>query len=236
MTRWKGVKMKRVTFASNMWNEIAQLPDWFENVKHFADGGILIVDSGSTDGTIEYARDQGAIVVVDDIIQRDGYAAARNQLRKLSRENFPDSHWMMYMDADERLDLEKAHIFRWIKDYLLPQYDIIAFPRIDWVDTEKKQAANDIMVNPDWQARMIRVDSAMFFYRRLHEQITNYRGIYANTSTPPINHFHRSAKEKRDVIGKLCAKLHREDTEFGHTYPEHPKEKMYRELYDKEGL
>jgi glycosyltransferase involved in cell wall biosynthesis len=228
--------MKKCVFVSNMWNEMEQLPGWLANVKLFADGGIVIVDSGSTDGSIDYASRNGAIVVVDDIIQREGYAAARAQLRVLAELHFPDAHWTMLLDADERIEPRFKHTFRWIKDYLTDDYDIVAFPRIDWRDTDRIYAANDVMMHPDWQSRMVRYSSNVMYFRRLHEQITGFKNIFADLYTPPIDHFHRSAVAKRDVVGKLCAKLHMEDIEFGHTYPEHPKEAEYRERYKKEGL
>jgi hypothetical protein len=92
------------------------------------------------------------------------------------------------------------------------------------------------MTAPDWQARMVRLSSSARYYRKLHEQLSGFKAIFCDLMTPPIDHFHRSAVHKRDVIGKLCAKLHREDSEFGDTYPEHHKEAHYRELLDKEGL
>lgn len=232
----KEIEMKKVVFVSNMWNEMDQLPAWLENVKQFSDGGILIVDSGSTDGSIDYACRNGAIVVVDDIIQREGYSAARMQLRELAKLHFPDAHWTMLLDADERIEPRFQHIFRWIKDYLTDDYDVIAFPRIDWRDEERISAVNDIMVGPDWQARMVRYSSPVKYVRKLHEQIMGHKAIFADLYNPPIDHFHRSAVNKRDIVGKLCAKLHREDKEFGHTYPEHPKEAEYRDRFDKEGL
>ena len=119
---------------------------------------------------------------------------------------------------------------------LIETYDVVAFPRIDWFDEEMTAAANDYHVKPDWQARMTRLDSPLRYYRRLHEQIEGFRGIYTSLTNPKINHFHRATPAKRDFIGKLCAKLHREDTEYGHQVPEHPKEAYYRELLDKEGL
>ena len=229
--------IRPLVIASNMFNEIESLPRWFDCFEQIADGGLLIVDSGSNDGSIEYAKDRGAIVIVDDIIRREGYGPARNQLRVKSKEFYPEAHWMAYFDADETIDEKEFHQFRYIKDYLNERYDVVAFPRIDWYDLEKKKSANNYRIMPDWQARMTRLNNPIGYIRKLHEQVAGHRAIYARLTTPKINHFHRStAQEKRDLIGKLCAKLHMEDTEWGHTVGMHPKEQYYRELYEKEGL
>ncbi len=229
--------MKKLVIASNMYNERSQLEGWFDFVKQIADGGILIVDTGSTDGTIEYAREQGAVVVVDDIIVREGYGPARNHLRDTARVTFPEAYWLLYLDADERILERDFHNLRFTKDYLIDAYDVIGLPRIDWMNDEMTEAAKDWRVFPDWQARMSRLESPMKYVRRLHEQIEGYKGVYVNLNLPKINHFHRTAGQlKRDRIGKLCAKLHMEDTEYGHTYPMHHKEQYYRDLLKKEGL
>jgi glycosyltransferase involved in cell wall biosynthesis len=220
-----------------MLNEKEMLDRWFGFVKEIADGGILIVDTGSTDGTVEYARELGAEVIVDDIIQREGYGPARNHLRDNAARLFPEAQWLLYLDADETIDEEDFHQLRYIKDYLIEQFDVVCLPRIDWMDEEKSAMAKDWRIFPDWQARMARLNSGCRYVRRLHEQITGYKNIYNKLTNPAINHFHRSAgQEKRDFVGKLCAKLHMEDKEYGHTYPEHHKEAHYRELYKKEGL
>ena len=227
--------MQKLVIASNVMNEINQLPRWFSWVKQVADGGILLVDTGSDDGTVEYAQKQGAVVVTDPIIRTEGYGPARNQLRELSKKYFPDAKWCFYSDADETISEEEFHTLRWIKDYLIDGFDVVAFPRIDWHDLEMTKAENDYRFAPDWQARMTRLDSPVNYYRRLHEQIRDYRGIYCNLTTPKINHFHRAIKEKRDLVGRLCAYLHAKD-EYGNTYPEHPREAFYREQYQKYGL
>ena len=230
--------IRPLVIASNMLNERHQLEEWFAFVKQIADAGILIVDSGSTDGTIEYAEEQeNTIVIVSNIIQEKGYGPARNHLRAMARKHFPVAHWMCYLDGDERIDKEEFHQLRFLKDYTTAQFDVIAFPRIDWDDRERTFAHNDWRIAPDWQARMTRLDSPLLYIRKLHEQITEHKGVLTRLTNPKINHFHRSVtKEKRDLIGKLCAKLHMEDKEYGHTFPEHHKEAMYRERYLKEGL
>lgn len=230
--------MKPLVIASNMLNEIEQLDRWHHSVQGIADGGILIVDGGSTDGTVEwFARNDDSVVVIrDDIIQREGYGPARNHLRSEARKYFPEAHWLMYLDADERIFPSDFHKLRWIKDYLIDDYDVVALPRIDWMDLEMQMAAKDYHTNPDWQARMTRLPSSVQYIRRLHEQISGYKGIYTKLNGPKINHFHRcTSQKKRDFVGKLCAHLHLKD-EYGDTYPEHHKEAYYRELLEKEGL
>lgn len=230
--------MKPVVIASNMYNEINQVSEWYENVSNVADGGILIVDSGSNDGTIEFFMEKkNVVLIIDAIIQIEGYGPARNHLRAKAREHYPNAHWLCYLDADERISSEEFHKFRWIKDYLIFDYDVIALPRIDWLDKEKSGMAKDYHTQPDFQARMTRLASPLRYVRKLHEQLVDYTGIYANVSSPKINHFHRSAgQEKRDFIGKICAKLHDEDEEYGATYPKHHKEDYYHAKYLKEGL
>lgn len=237
---------KPLVVASNMLNERPQLEAWFENMREIADGGILIVDGGSTDGTIEFFREleglsvgslNPVVLIVDNIIQTEGYGPARNHLRRMSRRYFPDAHWMVYFDADERIDESDYFTLLSIKENLVDNCDVVALPRIDWMDTERTAAARDWRAYPDYQARMTRLGSTLSYVRRLHEQVVGFRDMYAELTNPKINHFHRSvAQEKRDYVGKVCALLHDKDTEWGASYPKHHKEDYYRELLEKEGL
>jgi glycosyltransferase involved in cell wall biosynthesis len=228
--------MKKLVIASNLFNEIDQLGEWFDFVEKIADY-VLIVDTGSTDGTIQYCEQRKAKVIIDDIIIREGYGPARNHLRESAKHFFPDAHWLFYLDADERINESDFHRLRFIKDYLIDTYDVVGFPRIDWLNKERTESAKDVMIYPDWQARMTRLNSPLQYVRRLHEQIVDCKNIYTNIENPKINHFHRSAgQDKRDRIGKICAYLHNKDSEWGHTYPKHHKEDMYLNLYEKEGF
>jgi len=176
-------------------------------------------------------------VIVDDIIRREGYGPARNHLRELSKRFFPESHWMLFLDADERINEDEFHQLRFVKDYLISEYDVVAFPRIDWHDRKMIKAENDWRISPDWQARMTRLNSPLKYVRKVHEQVIDFKRIYGVLTNPKINHFHRPAsQEKRDLVGKLCAKLHREDEIYGPSVPKHHKEDMYYERFLKEGL
>lgn len=228
--------MNQLVVASNMYNERDEVEEWLSNVTLFANGGILVVDTGSDDGTDEYLKSQGVVVVTDDIIRREGYGSARNHLREMSISHFPNAHWMIYLDADERIPLQDLHRMRFICEYLVKEFDVVAFPRIDWLDRDMSGMGKDWRGFPDYQARMSRLYSDVVYHRRLHEQVQTKLGVYANIENPKINHFHRSTpSSKRDTVGKLCAYLHGKD-ELGHTYPEHHKEAHYRELLEKEGF
>lgn len=231
-------KRRTLVIASNMLNEVDMLKGWFESFVPLANAGIVIVDGGSTDGTIEYCQKQkNTVVVVDDIIQREGYGASRNHLREMSRKYFPDAHWMAFFDADERIHPKDYHRLRFVRDYLRLEFDVVAFPRIDWMDEGMTTMAKDWHVYPDYQARMTRLGAPIEYYRKIHEQVRGFTRIFASPQNPKIHHFHRSAgQQKRDYVGKVCAKLHAEDAEYGQQVPDHHKEAYYREMFAKEGL
>lgn len=230
--------MKPLVVASNQFNEVDQVEEWYENMCQIADLGILIVDNGSTDGTREFYESKDNVVyIVDDIILREGYGPARNHLRQMTKEHFPKAHWMIYLDADERIMEEDFHSLRFLKDYLVSKFDVIALPRLNRLSKTDDRTKVDFHIQPDFQARMSRLYTNVHYIRKLHEQVTNFGGIYGELTNPKIHHFHRTtSKEKRDYIGKVCAKLHMEDKAHGHTYPEHHKEAYYRDLLEKEGL
>ena len=142
----------------------------------------------------------------------------------------------MFMDADERLNESEHHKLHFLADALDPVHNAIAFPRIDWHDLSKTKAEKDYLGIPDYQARMSRLHSQVTYVRKLHEQIQN-ANMYVNINNPVLDHFHRCAgQEKRDQVGKVCAKLHHEDTEFGHTYPKHHKADEYLKRAETEGV
>jgi len=233
--------MKPLVVASNLYNEISQLDcedSWYDNVKQIADGGILVVDTGSDDGTIEFFKSKPDVVlIISSIIIDEGYGPARNHLRAMARKHFPKSHWLLYLDGDERIMKEDFHKLRFLKEYLNDEYDVIALPRLNRLSKNTTKTKVDYHINPDYQARMTRLSSPLRYVRKLHEQLTGYNKVFAELTNPKIHHFHRSTSEdKRNYIGKLCQKLQAEDTEWGETYMEHHKSTYYKTLLEKEGL
>jgi glycosyltransferase involved in cell wall biosynthesis len=92
-------------------NEEANIGRTLESVKPLvSDGGgeIIVVDSGSTDRTVEIAKSFGAMVLVEDW---KGFAAQKN-----SAIDKATGDWILSLDADEEVDTELAE---WIGHLLL---------------------------------------------------------------------------------------------------------------------
>ncbi len=73
-------------------------------------GEIIVVDSGSTDSTVEIAESQGARVFVEDW---KGYAAQKN-----SAIDKATGDWILSLDADEEIDTDLQHAFSEMFDAL----------------------------------------------------------------------------------------------------------------------
>ncbi|MBZ5571199.1 MAG: glycosyltransferase family 2 protein [Acidobacteriia bacterium] len=84
-------------------NEVVNLPGTLESVKHLVrdgNGEIIVVDSGSTDRTLEIARSFGAKVFLESW---KGFAAQKN-----SAMDKASCDWVLQLDADEPLEPELA--------------------------------------------------------------------------------------------------------------------------------
>ena len=87
-----------LTLAVITLNEVDRLEACLRSVP-FADE-ILVLDSGSTDGTLELARDLGARVVSTDW---PGHVAQKNRALEMAAGD-----WVLSLDADERLSERAA--------------------------------------------------------------------------------------------------------------------------------
>src|SRR5262249_15334550 len=93
-----GSPRMRVSLAMIVRNEEANIAACLASVAGLLDE-IIVVDTGSTDRTIELAHAAGARVV--KFVWVDDFAAARN----LSLDQ-ATGDWIFWLDADERLDAE----------------------------------------------------------------------------------------------------------------------------------
>lgn len=74
------------------------------------DAQLHVMDSGSTDGTLEIAKDAGAITSHHPF---DNYGSQRNR----AQEQVPDGvEWVLHLDADERLTPELRDEIKWMME------------------------------------------------------------------------------------------------------------------------
>src|SRR5713101_5167076 len=95
---------QRVSFCVIVKNEETHLAACLDSVAGLVDE-IVVVDTGSTDGTKAIAQSRGARVF--DFPWVDSFAAARNESIRHAT-----SEWIFWMDADEWIDEENRGTVR----------------------------------------------------------------------------------------------------------------------------
>ena len=93
--------MSRISLCIIVKNEAANLPDLLRSVQPLG-ARLVVVDTGSTDATVEIVRAAGAEVI--SWAWRADFAAARN----VSLDHAGNAPWVLWMDADDRLPAESA--------------------------------------------------------------------------------------------------------------------------------
>lgn len=169
-------------------NEEKHLPRALESVK-FADE-IVIIDSGSTDGTLEIAR-----AFTDKVIQRGwpGYGAQKNAaLENCSRE------WVLSLDADEELTSALATQIQQVVRGGTGGFDLYAFPRLSlFVDKWMRHGG----WYPDRQTRLLRSGAGRFAERKVHECIVSDRPV-GNLSGDLLHYSYESIADYIDRMNR----------------------------------
>ncbi|MGR3175665.1 MAG: tetratricopeptide repeat-containing glycosyltransferase family 2 protein, partial [Candidatus Scalindua sp.] len=115
-------------------NEEKFLPTCLESVKDYVDE-IIIVDTGSTDKTVEIAGKYGAKVYHHP--WENSFSKARNYSIK-----YATCDWIMWLDADEEVDKDDAHKLKEvIKDN---DVNVICLPRFSRFDGGKSLAVANV--------------------------------------------------------------------------------------------
>jgi glycosyltransferase involved in cell wall biosynthesis len=146
---------KTLSVAMIAMNEEANLPRSLESVR-WADE-IVVVDSGSTDATLEIARRSGARVFEEPW---KGYAAQKN-----SAIAHATGDWVLSLDADEEVSPELAREI----DALLagePPFSAYRIPRLNHFLGRPLHHGG---YWPDPKLRLSRLGSAQFEERPVHE-------------------------------------------------------------------
>lgn len=153
-----------ISACAIMKNEISHVEAWLNNVRVFAQE-IIVVDTGSTDGTNEFLAKQPNVKLINYEWQHD-FAQAKNMALQ---ETTGD--WLVFTDADEcfykpeniieylgKLDRQSANI------------DVIFCP-IDNIDADN----NNEIINSDVVPRIIRNHVGIKYMVAVHEQLTKGR-------------------------------------------------------------
>lgn len=177
--------MPKLSLTMIVKNEGAYLEECLCSVKGIADD-IVVVDTGSTDKTVEIAEKHGARIFNFNWI--GDFSAARNfALSKAEGE------WILYLDADERLDKgSKKEIERIIASKDKAGY----FCTVKSLDCENNRD------NSMRYVRLFRNITGIQFSGKVHEQISaslTENGVKLLNSKILINHlgYNISIEEKR---------------------------------------
>ena len=169
---------------------------------------VVVVDCGSTDNTIEIAKEY------TDRVYSIPFSDFGN-IRTLTA-HFANAPWVFMLDADERILSEDWPIF----EELINQpigitgnskefdengnivIDSWAIPRKRWKD-KKMTIREDAESYPDWQVRLFRNHqnrAKIYFRRRVHEQVAGCIRTEQSIKGPIIQHFQNTNKDESKLL------------------------------------
>jgi len=200
-----------ITLCMNTLNEVSNIRAVFNCVADIVDD-IIVVDTGSTDGTCELARKLGAKVY--EINGVPGYGQMRTLTVHLAR-----TEWALILDGDERMDKPDVYKLKELSKEKM-DYDLILLPRQHYRAWDRSICENpDIRVYADWQCRFVKVKHTIYWVRKVHEQIRGVTKTLQEFSNPVIRHFgFLKTPERLQMIVDLCNRLYKEDEENKDTY------------------
>ena len=150
-----------ISACAIMKNEINHVEAWLDNVRVFAQE-IIVVDTGSTDGTNEFLAKQADVKVFYSEWQND-FAQAKNVGLQ---EAIGD--WLVFTDADECF-YHPENITEYLRKLDRQSADIdVIFCPIDNIDAD----SNNEIINSDVVPRLMRNHVGIKYIGAVHEQLT----------------------------------------------------------------
>lgn len=144
-----------------MKNEINHVEAWLDNVRVFAQE-IVVVDTGSTDGTKEFLAKQSYVKLINYEWQSD-FAQAKNAALQGAIGD-----WLVFTDADECF-YHPENIIEYLEHMDKQSADIdVVFCPIDNIDAD----SNNEIINSDVVPRIIRNHVGIKYIGAVHEQLT----------------------------------------------------------------
>lgn len=158
------VKGASISACAIMKNEINHVEAWLDNIRVFAKE-IIVVDTGSTDGTREFLTKQPDVKLISYEWQHD-FAQAKNVALQEATGD-----WLVFTDADECF-YHPENIIEYLMQMNKQSSDIdVIFCPIDNIDAD----SNNEIINSDVVPRIIRNHVGIKYIGAVHEQLTKGR-------------------------------------------------------------
>ena len=155
------VKGASISACAIMKNEINHVEAWLDNIRVFAQE-IIVVDTGSTDGTNEFLAKQFDVKLISYEWQHD-FAQAKNVALQEATGD-----WLVFTDADECF-YQPQNIIEYLEQLDKKSTSIEAiFCPIDNIDADN----NNEIINSDVVPRIIRNYVGIKYMGAVHEQLT----------------------------------------------------------------
>lgn len=155
------VKCASISACAIMKNEMSHVEAWLDNVRVFAQE-IIVVDTGSTDGTMAFLAKQSDVKVIKHEWQND-FAQAKNVALQEAAGD-----WLVFTDADECF-YHPENIIEYLEQLDKQSADIdVVFCPIDNIDAD----SNNEIINSDVVPRLIRNHMGIKYIGAVHEQLT----------------------------------------------------------------
>jgi len=173
-------------------NEEKKIGMVLDAVQSIADE-IIVVDSGSTDGTIEVAKSHGARCLFQEWL---GYAAQKNFAMSLAA-----CDWILSLDADEVLTPQlQKEILELKKSGEINKFDGYKLPRILLIGEAQVRFGG---FYPDAQLRLIKKGSGQFNNRLVHEAI-KISGPVRTLQNHMLHYSYNSVEEFSQAMEKFA--------------------------------
>ena len=186
--------MNRLSICVITLNETHDLPRLLKSVEGIAEE-IVVVDSGSTDATMEIARAAGARVLTR---AWTNYAEQKNFVAGQASED-----WILLLDADEQLSGElRESILKWKAGP--PQFPVYEMARLAWFLGAWIRHSRWY---PDWQRRLYDRRKA-HFSGAIHESL-QFQGSVGRLRGDLLHYTVRNLEEQRqksDEYSTLAAR------------------------------
>jgi len=187
-------------------NEERFLRGCLESVKGIVDE-IVIVDTGSTDSTLDIAREFGAVIV--EHAWTDDFSEARN----VSLAN-ATGNWALWMDADEELAPESRELLRQTMETAPADIGGYMMMFRNWLTSPERKPGTEMAIHH--ACRLFRRVPGVRFVGRIHEQ--NLRSLqelgysYAKQEGLILDHFGYAGEimTLRNKHERFIRMLHRE--------------------------